>query len=66
MRVFTWIPGPLVYIENHFGVVCVSLGTRHLPTLSLRSIDALRLEGLFAVFLGLADGEQHVWSFYLI
>ena len=55
---FTWIPGPLWLILKICVCLFIFIWVRaHVPALSLRSVDAARLEGVPAVLAGLAGAD---------
>ncbi len=58
---FTWIPGPIWFIAKICCVpVLLPLGARDVPALSLRPVDAARLEGVPAAVAAVAraDGRR--------
>ena len=57
----------MVHFEDHAGAVCFLVGAGHYTALSLRPIDAVRLENLPTIFIDLccSDGRLFagIWQF---
>ena len=58
---FTWIPGPIWLILKIVAILfCLHLGAWHVPTLSLRPVDAARLESVPAALPGLDGADRRL------